>query len=153
MNEIDRIHNLNDTSSIQDDARQMQMMGRKKAKDRQRVKGKSVSELKRVRRELSVSTQIGRKHLALFPGGQVLDDVILVGGSTRIPAVRRLVRVMTGIEPRSSVNVDEAVSLGAAVMAGILDGDITDMTVMTAWQAAMVRAFASTATNTQSTNN
>ena len=61
---------------------------------------------------------------------QALDDVILVGGSTRIPAVQRLVKIITGIDPRRTVNPDEAVSLGAAVMAGILDGDVTDMQVI-----------------------
>ena len=44
--------------------------------------------------------------------------------------MQRLVKIITGIDPRRTVNPDEAVSLGAAVMAGILDGDVTDMQVM-----------------------
>ena len=49
---------------------------------------------------------------------QALDDVILVGGSTRIPAVQRLVKIITGVDPRRTVNPDEAVSLGAIKFTG-----------------------------------
>ena len=49
-----------------------------------------------------------------------LDEVILVGGSTRIPAVQDLVRKMTGKEPNVTVNPDEVVALGAAVQVGAL---------------------------------
>ena len=58
-----------------------------------------------------------------------------------MPCVQRLLRTVTGIEPKSSINPDEAVSLGAAVLAGIMDGDIKNMEVMSAWQAAMYKAF------------
>ena len=47
-----------------------------------------------------------------------LDEVILVGGSTRIPAVQELVRKITGKEPNVTVNPDEVVALGAAVQVG-----------------------------------
>jgi molecular chaperone DnaK (HSP70) len=47
-----------------------------------------------------------------------VDEVILVGGSTRIPAVRELVKVLTGKDPNMSVNPDEVVALGAAVQVG-----------------------------------
>ncbi|GMA14029.1 molecular chaperone DnaK [Deinococcus metallilatus] len=52
-----------------------------------------------------------------------IDEVILVGGSTRMPAVKRIVKEITGKEPNESVNPDEAVALGAAVQAGIIEGD------------------------------
>ncbi|MBB6100041.1 molecular chaperone DnaK [Deinobacterium chartae] len=52
-----------------------------------------------------------------------IDEVILVGGSTRVPAVKRIVREIMGKEPNESVNPDEAVALGAAVQAGIISGD------------------------------
>ncbi|TDE86944.1 molecular chaperone DnaK [Deinococcus sp. S9] len=52
-----------------------------------------------------------------------IDEVILVGGSTRIPAVKRIVKEITGKDPNESVNPDEAVALGAAVQAGIIQGD------------------------------
>jgi molecular chaperone DnaK len=52
-----------------------------------------------------------------------IDEVILVGGSTRVPAVKALVKSLLNKEPNESVNPDEAVALGAAVQAGILSGD------------------------------
>ncbi len=52
-----------------------------------------------------------------------IDEVILVGGSTRIPAVKRIVQDIIGKTPNESVNPDEAVALGAAVQAGIIQGD------------------------------
>ncbi|WP_291431081.1 molecular chaperone DnaK [Deinococcus sp.] len=52
-----------------------------------------------------------------------IDEVILVGGSTRIPAVKRIVQELVGKAPNESVNPDEAVALGAAVQAGIIQGD------------------------------
>ncbi|PKI74883.1 hypothetical protein CRG98_004655 [Punica granatum] len=59
-----------------------------------------------------------------------LDEVILVGGSTRIPAVQELVRKMTGKEPNVTVNPDEVVALGAAVQAGVLAGDVSDIVLL-----------------------
>ncbi len=52
-----------------------------------------------------------------------INEVILVGGSTRMPGVKRVVKEITGKEPNESVNPDEAVALGAAVQAGIITGD------------------------------
>ncbi|KAI3464379.1 hypothetical protein Pfo_021042 [Paulownia fortunei] len=59
-----------------------------------------------------------------------IDEVILVGGSTRIPAVQGLVRKMTGKEPNVTVNPDEVVALGAAVQAGVLAGDVSDIVLL-----------------------
>ncbi|KAJ8442888.1 hypothetical protein Cgig2_022254 [Carnegiea gigantea] len=59
-----------------------------------------------------------------------IDEVILVGGSTRIPAVQDLVRKMTGKEPNCTVNPDEVVALGAAVQAGVLSGDVSDIVLL-----------------------
>ncbi|XP_068669667.1 stromal 70 kDa heat shock-related protein, chloroplastic-like [Aristolochia californica] len=59
-----------------------------------------------------------------------LDEVILVGGSTRIPAVQELVKKMTGKEPNVTVNPDEVVALGAAVQAGVLAGDVSDIVLL-----------------------
>ncbi|NLG11106.1 MAG: molecular chaperone DnaK [Coriobacteriaceae bacterium] len=53
-----------------------------------------------------------------------VDEVILVGGSTRMPAVQELVKKLTGKEPNMSVNPDEVVALGAAVQGGVLAGDV-----------------------------
>lgn len=59
-----------------------------------------------------------------------IDEVILVGGSTRIPLIQKRVREFFGKEPNKSVNPDEAVALGAAVQAGILTGDVTDLLLL-----------------------
>jgi chaperone protein DnaK len=59
-----------------------------------------------------------------------LDEVILVGGSTRIPAVQELVKNLTGKEPNVTVNPDEVVALGAAVQAGVLSGDVSDIVLL-----------------------
>ena len=53
-----------------------------------------------------------------------IDEVILVGGSTRMPAVQDLVKNMTGKQPNMSVNPDEVVAMGAAVQGGVLSGDV-----------------------------
>jgi molecular chaperone DnaK len=59
-----------------------------------------------------------------------LNHVILVGGSTRMPAVGELVQSMTGKEPNKSVNPDEVVAVGAAVQAGVLRGDVKDVLLL-----------------------
>ncbi|KAL0560534.1 hypothetical protein IC582_000939 [Cucumis melo] len=59
-----------------------------------------------------------------------IDEVILVGGSTRIPAVQELVKKMTGKNPNMTVNPDEVVALGAAVQAGVLAGDVSDIVLL-----------------------
>jgi molecular chaperone DnaK len=59
-----------------------------------------------------------------------IDHIILVGGSTRIPAVQDLVNKVTGKEPNKSVNPDEVVAIGAAVQAGVLKGDVKDILLL-----------------------
>jgi molecular chaperone DnaK len=59
-----------------------------------------------------------------------VDHVIMVGGSTRMPAVQELVRKLTGNEPHKGVNPDEVVAMGAAIQAGVLTGDVKDMLLM-----------------------
>ena len=61
--------------------------------------------------------------------GQI-DEVVLVGGSTRIPAVKDLVKSMTGKEPNQSVNPDEVVAVGAAIQAGIIGGEVADVVLL-----------------------
>ncbi|MEU6807895.1 molecular chaperone DnaK [Streptomyces sp. NPDC046831] len=64
-------------------------------------------------------------------GENDIDEVILVGGSTRIPAVQALVRRLTGgKEPNMSVNPDEVVALGAAIQAGVLKGEVKDVLLL-----------------------
>jgi molecular chaperone DnaK len=59
-----------------------------------------------------------------------IDEVVLVGGSTRIPAVQNLVRRLTGKDPNMGVNPDEVVAVGAAVQAGVLSGEVTDVLLL-----------------------
>jgi molecular chaperone DnaK len=59
-----------------------------------------------------------------------IDEVILVGGSTRMPMVQELVKRMTGKEPNKSVNPDEVVAVGAAIQAGVLGGDVRDVVLL-----------------------
>jgi molecular chaperone DnaK len=61
---------------------------------------------------------------------QKIDEVVLVGGSTRIPKVQELVKGIFGIEPNRSVNPDEVVAIGAAVQAGVLSGEKTDILLL-----------------------
>lgn len=59
-----------------------------------------------------------------------IDQVILNGGSTRIPAVQEFVKDLTGKEPNHSINPDEAVALGAAVQGGVITGDVKDVVLL-----------------------
>ena len=59
-----------------------------------------------------------------------IDDVILVGGQTRMPKVQEMVKTIFGKEPRKDVNPDEAVALGAAIQAGVLGGEVKDVLLL-----------------------
>jgi molecular chaperone DnaK len=59
-----------------------------------------------------------------------IDDVILVGGQTRMPKVQEAVKAFFGKEPRKDVNPDEAVAVGAAIQAGVLKGDVKDVLLL-----------------------
>src|SRR5467141_2584752 len=59
-----------------------------------------------------------------------IDEVVLVGGSTRIPKVQQMVKDLFGKEPNKSVNPDEVVAIGAAVQAGVLSGEKTDILLL-----------------------
>ena len=59
-----------------------------------------------------------------------IDEVVLVGGSTRIPKVQQIVKELFGREPHKGVNPDEVVAIGAAVQAGVLSGDVKDLLLL-----------------------
>ncbi|MCB9359389.1 molecular chaperone DnaK [Candidatus Woesearchaeota archaeon] len=63
-------------------------------------------------------------------GDTKIDKVLLVGGSTRIPSVQKLVKEITGKEGDKSINPDEAVALGAAIQAGIIGGEVKDVLLL-----------------------
>jgi molecular chaperone DnaK len=78
----------------------------------------------RIRRPLKIAL----KDAGLSPAR--IDEVVLVGGSTRIPFIQDLVRSLIGREPNQNVNPDEVVAVGAAVQAGILGGDLRDVLLL-----------------------
>lgn len=59
-----------------------------------------------------------------------IDEVVLVGGSTRIPSIKKLVKQIIGKEPNQTVNPDEVVAVGAAVQAGVLAGEVKDILLL-----------------------
>ena len=80
-----------------------------------------------------ISKTIGPCKIALNDAGlkvNEIDDVILVGGQTRMPKVQEEVKNFFGKEPRKDVNPDEAVALGAAIQGGVLSGDVKDVLLL-----------------------
>ncbi len=80
-----------------------------------------------------VESTLGPTRQALSDAGLSVNDidkVILVGGSTRIPAVVEAIRKLTGKDPSKGVNPDEVVALGAAIQAGVLTGDVTGVVLL-----------------------
>ena len=80
-----------------------------------------------------VEATMGPTKRALSDAGlkpQDIDKVILVGGSTRIPAVQEAVKRFIGKEPHKGVNPDEVVALGAAIQAGVLGGEVNDVVLL-----------------------
>ncbi|MCD9023016.1 molecular chaperone DnaK [Cohnella silvisoli] len=80
-----------------------------------------------------VERTVGPTRQALTDSGlkaSDIDKVVLVGGSTRIPAVQEAIKKLTGQEPHKGVNPDEVVALGAAVQAGVLTGEVKDVVLL-----------------------
>ena len=84
-----------------------------------------------VRAEIDRSVELTRKTVeeAGFKLGDV-DEVVLVGGQTRMPAIQEAVKKLFGKEPHKNINPDEVVALGAAVQAGIMQGDVKDVLLL-----------------------
>ena len=123
-----------------------QQKGRKKARDLG-AKEKSFRQEKRIAAENAYMGSPGDINVKVRDGfgGRPISQVVLVGGATRMPAIGRLLAAITGIIPQRTVNPDEAVALGCAIQAGILDGNeaVTGVVeVMTPMQAAIMRAMA-----------
>lgn len=80
-----------------------------------------------------VEKTMGPSHQALQDAGLTandIDKVILVGGSTRIPAVQEAVKKLTGKEPFKGINPDECVAIGAAIQGGVLVGEVKDVVLL-----------------------
>lgn len=77
------------------------------------------------------SIEITKRALEASPfGKEEIDEIILVGGQTRMPRVQEAVKELFGKEPNKSINPDEVVALGAAIQAGIFQGDVQDITLV-----------------------
>ncbi len=92
----------------------------------------SRSELEKLTNDLIEKTRIpvesAMKEAGVSKGE--LDHIILVGGTTRMPAVQELVKSLTGKEPNKGVNPDEVVAIGAAIQAGVLIGEVKDILLL-----------------------
>jgi len=80
-----------------------------------------------------VERTVGPTEQALEDAGYAksdIDEVLLVGGSTRMPMIQEKVEELTGQEPKKNVNPDEAVALGAAIQGGVLSGDVDDIVLV-----------------------
>jgi molecular chaperone DnaK (HSP70) len=110
-----------------------QLAGRQRAKRKKKDEGTVFKEIRRLQKLQ------GDPSLTRFPGGLSIDNVILVGGATRMPCIVNLVRTITQKDPQRFINPDEAVCLGAGIVSGILDGCIDDMQIVNPFQAALLR--------------
>jgi molecular chaperone DnaK len=77
-----------------------------------------------------IDRTVGPVKQALDDAGSKIDHVVLVGGMTRMPAVREKVKELTGKDPHQGVNPDEVVAVGAAIQAGVLAGDVKDVLLL-----------------------
>jgi molecular chaperone DnaK (HSP70) len=129
------------TTSMKD-AKRSQQGGRKRARNVAKQERKYRQEKKKLGE--STVVQSGKETIKIRDGisGKPISRVVLVGGATRMPGIGRLLAAITGVAPQKTVNPDEAVALGCAVHAGILDGVAGMGTVLNPMQAAILRAMA-----------
>lgn len=120
-----------------------QQKGRKKARDVTKRERKYRQEKRKVMEQAPIATDSsGDTKIRDGISGRPISRVVLVGGATRMPAIGRLLSVLTGVAPQKTVDPDEAVALGCAVHVGILDGKEGMGTVLNPMQAAILRAVA-----------
>lgn len=120
----------------------------KKKKKKKQGKRKSakqmVKEEKKYRQEVQKVKSSLTKNVKLIDGidGEIVNQVILVGGATKTPAIGRMLATLTGVVPKRTINPDEAVALGCAVQLGVLDGDekLDGLRVISGLEAAFYRA-------------
>jgi molecular chaperone DnaK len=87
------------------------------------------SEFEKLVHDILAKTQ-GPTRDAIKEAGVQIQQVLLVGGSTRIPLVQKMVKDITNLEPNKSVNPDEVVAVGAAIQAGVLGGEVQDVLLL-----------------------
>jgi molecular chaperone DnaK (HSP70) len=124
-------------------AKKAQQKGRKKARTVAKQERKFREEKRKLEtRDKNQSSQSDRVKVRDGISGRPISRVVLVGGATRMPAIGRLIAALTGVVPQRTVNPDEAVALGCAVHAGVLDGIEGMGTVLNPMQAAILKAVA-----------
>ena len=130
------VKSFKDTEGVDLSKDKMAVQRLKEASEKAKIELSSVQETT-INLPFVTATAEGPKHLdiklTLSDAGlspDKIDHVILVGSSTRIPAVQDLVNKVTGKEPNKSVNPDEVVAIGAAVQAGVLKGDVKDILLL-----------------------
>ncbi|KAK1733265.1 heat shock protein 70 family protein [Skeletonema marinoi] len=116
--------------SAMEDATTASLLGKQ-----QKKKNQSMS-------QQALSLTEGTKKVQEGIHGRVLSRIVLVGGATRMPVIGKLLEAVVGQTPQRTVNPDEAVALGCAVQAGILDGEDQGQTVLSPMAAAVMRALA-----------
>ncbi|GKY97609.1 hypothetical protein MPSEU_000719300 [Mayamaea pseudoterrestris] len=119
-----------------------QMKSIKKSQQKGRRKAHDVAKNQRKFRAEKSRLQQSNQKVQTGIHGRPLSRVVLVGGTTRMPVIGKLISVVTGVVPQRTVNPDEAVALGCAVHVGVLDGDERIGTVLNPMQAAILRALA-----------
>jgi hypothetical protein len=111
-----------------------QLEGRRRAVEKRKLQRQT----KPIRMQMAKMRQIDPLS-KLFPGGQGLSDVLLVGGATRMPSVIAMIHKLTGINPKRYLNPDEAIALGAGIYAGKLDGTIDCLKIINQGEAAFMK--------------
>lgn len=128
------------------ESKKAQQRGRKRARDVAKQERKYRQEKRKVQDETNnINNRMEKKdNVKIRDGisGRPISRVVLVGGATRMPGIGRLLAALTGLVPQRTVNPDEAVALGCAVHAGVLDGMEGMGTVLNPMQAAILRAVA-----------
>ncbi|KAL3912734.1 MAG: hypothetical protein SGPRY_008233 [Prymnesium sp.] len=103
----------------------------------QEEKGMQKKAKRKERRAMAAKRPVGsQKNLPL---GTPVDEIVMVGGASKMTAVRKLVTNLFGVDPRRTVDPMQAVALGAALQAGILSGEVQGMRVLQTWQADLGR--------------
>uniref|UniRef100_A0A0G4GZT3 Uncharacterized protein n=1 Tax=Chromera velia CCMP2878 TaxID=1169474 RepID=A0A0G4GZT3_9ALVE len=102
-------------------------------------------ELKRLRALDKDSTKASKQPMPRLEEWPIMENeissVVMVGGASRMPCMIRLLRVLTGVEPKHHIDPDEAVALGAAIQGANLDGETLPTTVISSFQRAVLTAF------------
>jgi len=117
-------------------AKKAQQKGRKKARETAKRERKYRAESRKARDQRPENTRVRAEGIS----GRPISRIVLVGGATRMPTIGRIISSLTGVTPQRTVDPDEAVALGCAVHAGVLDGKEEMGVVLNPMKAALLRA-------------